>query len=111
MYEKAMEILRWLGDQIGEGAEYFWPIIVRQQWIEVVSWLLFPLVVIGTWLVINKMTDKIQDNEAKTGAKIAVHLLGTLALLIFIGIFCTYLPQLFNPEYYAMKEVLDIIKP
>ena len=52
MYEKAMEILRWLGDQIGEGAEHFWPVIVREQWIEALPWLSLPFFMAGLWWIL-----------------------------------------------------------
>jgi len=111
MYEKAMEILRWLGDQIGEGAEHFWPVIVREQWIEALPWLSLPFFMAGLWWILHRTAKKINSEDDRAVALIAINIVCPLVLLGCMVVFCGRFPQFFNPEYHAMQDVLEMIKP
>lgn len=112
---KVEAIFASLAEQMGVATEHFWPLFVRQQLIEgivgVVSIFIANAVGVSLALQLRKVDRKgpHEDPRAFVGAigvgVILVALAGTVIAMP------TLASNIFNPEYAALKDVIEMVKP
>ena len=119
----------YLSNKIGVGADYFWPILVKQQIIEGVVCAIFWIISIFAFAIFarglvkslvifydedsNKGTPdgQILKNVTKVGRYgIGSVIFGALALITTITFFATNaIGKIFNPEYAALKDIFNLM--
>jgi hypothetical protein len=115
--DKIAVILKVLADKLGTSTEYFWPIFVKQQVIEGITsmgvWFIALVVGIAISLLLFKIykKDSIQNNYSDwLPPAIIVSVITGFILIIFLIALSYGLPLVLNPEYYALKDILDMVK-
>lgn len=109
------ELFSSVGQKIGQGAEWGWPILVKQQivngWISLSYSLLGVLILIfGSWGMSKLIKYTKEEKELWTGiifGFIAVFVIG--GSLLFIN-FTNSIQCFVNPEYMALMSLNDLIK-
>jgi len=105
--DKVENAITIMADKLGMASDHFYPIIVKQQLIS--GWtyigLSVPLFLIATFLIFMG-TDKSIDQEDRNWALF----IGLIFYIFFIGVFGSNIPQILNPEYYALMEIKQFIK-
>ena len=102
-----------LAEKVGVGVEHFYPIFVNQQRLEAIGFILciVPFFVISLVLLklgfAFKATRDIERRDVCFIGCIAFTIV--FAMLFCLGV-CQYVPQLLNPEYSALKDILGMIK-
>lgn len=107
--EKIMEYVDHLANALGVAAEHVWETLVRQAIVNGVVDLTLAVVMlvagVVVWKLINKYGD-VQDWDVEWMPVgflyVALFTVGILSLRFGIS-------QLLNPDYYAIKELLDVI--
>jgi len=117
--EKIELVIKTLAEKIGVGAEHFWPVFVKQQYVEgvssIITWII-PIIVgsIISYIfykfhVIEKEKNKgyYEDGYAfSCGFSIVV----TLMILIIALFRISYaIPKIFNPEYSALRDIIEMV--
>lgn len=118
------EALQQLADALNTTVEYLYPFLIRQAYVvgfqTVIAWLI-PLVIL---LVVYKMATK-EKREANKGKEYdswvwedeGIPYIIAMGVLIFISIITTMImiavapTALLNPEYWALKEIIDSVTP
>jgi len=148
--QRAIEALNAIAEGLGQGANHFYPIIVRQHVIEAAIWIAVPLVMASILLTMAyynfknlkdsavltpeeledvRKHNKQQKEEYKhypslqdlkperrlisnlDGTFLAItSIIGLLALLFLVINTCRFSGALINPEYYALKDILNLMK-
>jgi len=105
--EKAEQALQVLGEKLGQGAEYVWPILVRQQFVYGI--MLSVGAIIGALVLTAGVTMLIKNNnnEGLIVGGSAFTLFGLVGFIICTVCAINYLA---NPEYHAIQEVFNLIK-
>ena len=113
IYEKATEYIETLASSLGVAAEHVYGILVRQQVAEgVTTLIMFGVIylILGIILVVSaKKSDFTYDCLANYIAVIAVILM-VFAAVIGLLTLGGAIMKVMNPEYYAIKEIMDVIK-
>jgi|SRR5581483_6776945 len=115
------QALQPVADKIGQGAQYGWAIVVKQQYIEGVT----SLITFALWLVVLTIAGGFlfrgltkYDWERDAGGKYAVYFIagGITFVIVFLGIiiadpFTWGLKHLLNPDYYALQFFISLANP
>jgi hypothetical protein len=118
MNEKTIaEITQYLDtliERAGGTIETIWPYLIKQAYIEfAISLFCFIVFTTGTILCLALFTkidgSSYADEALKITAMVAALLLAIFAICALIGVMLTSAGAL-NPEYYAIKELLSVIK-
>ena len=136
--DKAMELVEQLATKLGVAAEYLWAVLVKQQYVDGIADIILVVFGIAVMIVLiigaPKLTAKylneytqlrddrlknrgysfssIEEDHCKEMYEIIPYLAFTIGLCVFIFTLCfvvSGVKQVINPEYYALKEVLDTI--
>jgi len=115
--KEIMPLLQQLADQLGTTATHLWEILLRQAPISATIYLIqYGLVIVGclAWLKVTKiMHGKIQKNWDEFHY-VWIGIVWLLLIVFLIaGFICLKdgLIGFINPEYWALREILDVIKP
>jgi hypothetical protein len=113
IYDKATEYIDSIAQSLGVAAEHVYGILVRQQIADGVTTLIIfgvLLAVFGT--VVGVSLKKANWSEDDVYCYVALFGGIALAFIFVIGCFesAGAIKQLINPEYYAIKEIMDVIK-
>jgi len=115
--EKVTNAIEQLAAKIGAGVDYFWPLFVKQQAVD--GWVSL-IVVTGVFLVSlvylilsrNRWHDTRANDISWYGV---VGICAVFVLCISVAVFfvegVSGVKQIMNPEYYAIKEIMQMIKP
>ncbi len=119
VYDDFTEALSAIGDSLAIGAEHVYAILVRQQIVNAYVWCFIFLIssiimIICLTILFNILGDSHGDPEPKSMPKfVASIIVGILNCILFI----TCLVQMnivftgfFNPEYGAIKELMNLIR-
>lgn len=114
MFDKAVEYIDRLAESLGVATEYILEVLIMQKVTEAIVFGSFTLIVslaciVGAYAFIKKFISVDKNKEDATGWGFGVFFSITGAL-VFGAIFCVNLIKLINPEYYALKDILDIFK-
>jgi hypothetical protein len=110
------EIFYPLAEKIGEGAEFGWHVIIRQQYVKSVGWLLASFVAylaVITGLYICRLFKKwhvgIEHSDDYSLYALPILLIG---IGLILGTLFLYegVARLINPEYYAIEFLINLIK-
>jgi formate hydrogenlyase subunit 3/multisubunit Na+/H+ antiporter MnhD subunit len=113
--DKATEYIDALAAKLGVAAEHVYEVLVHQKVMEGVVYSIFlPLVLailIWVFFKIKKSLDE-YDGYNEEGFIIALIITAVVILVMFIVnvvVLPDYVMQIFNPEYYAIREIIDAL--
>jgi len=109
-----------LAEKMGQGAEYFWPIFVKQQVVEAVSSLAIitslTLVLAGLLTAITKLIPKTHEERGEwqpISTAVIICSILSIVTIIAIGFNCSNYEMiatgLINPEYAAIKDAVEMV--
>lgn len=111
--EKVFEYIDVLAQKLGVATEFVFKTLIVQMFIEGIVWSLILIVLLIASIIIYKKVISFVTTVLND-IKEPLIFLSTFILLLIIIIVITYLPynimKIFNPEYYALKEILDVFK-
>jgi len=116
----ALEYLDKVGAKLGMTADTIWPWLIRQQYVYVATpFIIFAVacILVPTALYISRKyhpwNDKLYGTEDVDFVRVvrcaSIVLAAITSVVGTVGVFCN-LPKLINPEYYALKDLLNLIK-
>lgn len=111
------EALTPIAEKIGQGAEFGWEVVVRQQFVEAITMFValgigLVFLFVGIWAACS-LTSRDWDSPVITKKSfIALAGLGIgffMSLISFIGVFAgSAIGRLINPEYYALQFFISL---
>jgi ABC-type phosphate transport system permease subunit len=125
MNENTAKLIEQLAQKLGTTSEYLWRILLKQAAVDATTTLIQFLAVIlfgiTLWKIHKKLMKKVSDDKyAETGydkyeeGAIVPMILSTVVFaILFIICFCCIgdiINGYFNPEYWALKTVLNSIR-
>ena len=114
IYEKATEYIETLASSMGVAAEHVYGVLVRQQFAEGITLtVLLPVILVVLGLILRFCIKKQNENYNDDGYMVATVLLGIFTgLLLVVSLFVIpeSIMKMINPEYYAIKEIMDVLK-
>lgn len=113
--DKATQYIDAIASKLGVASEHVYGLLVKQAIVSGVLDLIFGVALIIATYVLVRMSiwlatsEKAYDNDLEPYGVFTG--IGALVALIF-GIVCMYsgVGELINPEYYAIKEIMDVFK-
>lgn len=118
IYADLKVMLSDVADKVGQGAEYGWTIVVKQQYVIGIT----DLIVAGLSLIGASLTvavgvyfwKNLQKARCDDGNVAGIIFLGVIPSIILTVCFVTYLtmgiPRLINPDYYALEFFINSVK-
>lgn len=135
MQEKALEMLQAFAEKLNTTAEYLWQVMVRQALVAGVT----DLVIVAVWIAVAVATWKVHKHLSKpfdkpedggyswekgtitclyfrndSGPLIAMCVFAVVLLGAGVGVLVGVVPDMItaflNPEYWALKEILRVVK-
>lgn len=116
----ALEYLDKIGDKIGMTADTIWPWLVRQQYVYIgtaFTILAIAFILVPSALYLSRRYHPWNDKKYGTEEvdfvrvfRCSVIILAVISSVIGIGGAILNAPKLFNPEFYALKDLIDLIK-
>lgn len=112
MKEELLKRLDVLAAKVGVASEHMWGVLVRQAYIEGISVLVATLLVaIGSVFIWRQF---VKSNGAYDDLDVLWLIAGTISTIIgivFLVISVDLVPTaIFNPEYYALKQILTVLR-
>lgn len=108
MNEQTNQLIRELAEKLGTTSEYLWQALIRQAPIEAWTHLLICgfliMLAVSALRWIRNETEEI--GEWQVGVVIAFSVIGFIAVLFLIMESRMIVAGLFNPEYWALKQIL-----
>lgn len=106
------EYLDKIGEKLGVGAAIIWPWFVRQQYLEA----LVPVIFLGTFAIaficMLKECLRLEKVEKPSeGIMVALCIFCGIGTLASFMVFCTEFFDIFNVEYWALKDLIFQVKP
>lgn len=112
--ESIQKNLSLIASQAGVVLEHLWIILTKQQVLIGLQQFLIGLMGIGFGLFLSYWIGKIKKSGMAVVDKRFVMALGFVVMLIVIfwgaSVIVDSLPRLFNPEYYSIKEAVDMLQ-
>lgn len=110
--EKLKEVFVPVAEKIGQGAEFGWEVVMRQQYVSGVGYLLtslvgFILIIFGIWCAKNykRLTDEDEFPFGIIGATFGFIVGG----ILFIVSFYEGLARFINPAFYAIQFFMGLV--
>jgi len=112
--EKASNALDAITAKLGIGIDHFWPLFVKQQVTEgIIDLLIICLVsmtiAIGIFLCRKFLKERLEESMMDVGMFSLIPLL-LLTLFFAATIKGNPITKIFNPEYHALKEIMEMVK-
>lgn len=118
--DKIAAYINELAAQLGVAAEYIYPMIVRQMFIEGVVYAITSIVFLALtfflWRYLIKNARKFWDTSYKTDSEflmilgyVITGIISIVVTIVAIGTLPDALMQIFNPEYYAIKNIIEMV--
>lgn len=115
---KVLEYIENVGTAVSNGATYGFELLVKQQFVEGIVWTGFNLMwLIITIILVRSFFKRFKEVEYCKEDDVQLWILGISSGIFIVGslvnILCMpeNIMSIFNPEYYAIKEIMDIFKP
>lgn len=115
VYGDVKETLQALGESLKVGAEHVYEVLVTQQIVNSITWLAILCVLITSTAICayycNKFSsEKSKNIELRDGFGWGTLIIGTIAIIVFLCTIETIVTGFVNPEYGAMKEIMEFVK-
>lgn len=107
-----IDLMEKLANQIGTTLDKVYPWFVRQQIIEGLCWIVIPSLLIFLFLILLKKNFRKADwDDMNINALVSVL---SITLILIFGILLliklpNFLPQILNPNYYAIQDMSTMI--
>jgi uncharacterized integral membrane protein len=114
--EELAPLLEQLAAQLNTTVEFLWGVMIRQAQYEFVFFIVGILVILFLYIAIHHVVlramIKMEENEEnKAMASIIISIIGAFILLLYILINGkSAMVALFNPEYWALQQILEFIR-
>lgn len=119
--DKAFNYIDAVAEKLGVAAEHVYGIMVKQQFVEGITTItMIPLMLLIFGFVFYKLityTSKNWDDLYADDREVFFGIMNIVVGIIFIITFIAFvvdvpgaIGRLVNPEYYAIKEILDVLK-
>lgn len=105
-----------VGEKIGVAGNQVWPWLIRQQYVEsigsIICFLFFSIIFFILLYNTLKTENFLERNEdAKDGTLLAFLIVSAIGFFISLIFFVTESFDIFNPEYWALKDLLNMLNP
>lgn len=116
---KLQEVFTPIAAKIGEGAEFGWEVIMKQQYVVailgVVQFMFGVLLAIGTYSFVRYAIKRNKDNRGYYNDWTAVGIVvstfgGVFAITSIMCGFYDAITHFINPEYYAIEFFINLVK-
>ena len=102
-----------LAAKIGITVEQIWPWMIRQQYVEAIYYSVLAIlgIIVSSIILITtiKYWEKIFANDCEVGCVVGnVLFIGFTFVLVIMAIVA--IPNIFNPEYWALKDLIRMIR-
>ena len=118
IFEQLKPFLAEMSQVLGQGAEFSWAVAMKQQYVTAtigLFWAALGFIGIIGGLISLKTLTKIWDEDNVPEAKgiiiVLLVTLGALSFIPFISGSIVAIQHLVNPEWYAIKDIVSLIKP
>jgi hypothetical protein len=109
--DKAFGYIDSVAQKLGVAAEHVWPLMIKQQVVGGITDLFFGVVLaVAAYLLIRQAMKDLTTYEGSEERGLVLSFLGGIAAIF--AFFCIYFSvgPIINPEYYAIQEILEVIK-
>lgn len=96
-----------LGSSLKVGAEHVYGVIVKQQIVKAITWLIIDLLFIGFTIILWIMWSKDSDKDEWWAVPVIMNI---ISLFIFFFTIDIIIGGFVNPEYGAMKDVVEFVQ-
>jgi hypothetical protein len=114
VYNDVKQALDGMADALKVGAEHVYTVIVRQQLVDSITYLLSYVVIIGISLALYKKGCAIQSKDDDDERLIPLYMFSGVFAIIFVALFAVTISDVvtgfFNPEYGAIMEIKSFVK-
>lgn len=115
--KQLQEVFTPIAQKIGEGAGYGWEVVLKQQYLEAVMGLVYATMsIIGIFIVYKVckhfllLQEKDPDSDYGFFAILISVFIGIPCLMVFILGTETAITHFINPEFYAIKFFIHLVK-
>lgn len=117
--EKLIEHIDKIAQQLGVASEYIWGTLVMQKFVEGIVYssifltTFLTFIILFRWALKRVSTYEVEDSSEinpYTAITIITGITVIVCLVVGIPIMSDQIMKIFNPEYYAFKELLDSFK-
>jgi len=113
-FDELIKRLDVIADKVGQGAEHFWPLVVKQVyinfWVGLGSLLLMLTLACISGLIARRISINNRDEDIVVCYLVAAGFFGIIAGVLLLGFLCIWLPSVLNPEYAALVSLLENVK-
>lgn len=118
LYGDTKEALKSIGSALKVGSEHVYEVLVKQQIVGAVTWLItFIVLLLGVILdvkLVKWLSDPKKDADSYTG-QIVIAIVVSAGLVVgLLGFFChisEIVTGFVNPEYGALKDIMEMVHP
>lgn len=108
------ELLAPIGEKIGQGAEFGWEVVMKQQTIIAVSgilWVLFGIIILFTiYKVVSNGLKKDEYFFEEVWPVLLIFFGGIAGIVMIVGGTSDAVTHFINPEYYAIEFFIGLVK-
>ena len=108
--EKVEKVVIAIGKGIGKSAKYVYPIMVKQQFLEGIVALSVFIFFTVVAFISYKNIEGWDSQKNECGVSNIIFIVAMIGVCISFVVAVTSMGQLFNPEYYALKEIMGMVK-
>ena len=114
MNEQTLNLINQLSEKLGTTSEYLWGVLIKQAPIDAIvnlfSYFIFILIGVGLYYG-HKFIKKCElyDEEPIGFIMVIISVIYALLFMIFTILLPSDLLGLYNPEYWALKEILSTL--
>ena len=111
--EEVLSKLDALAAKIGVTVEQVWLWVVKQQYVDAIYYSITAsifIIITTTMMILTKKYWEKIEKESLEGFFVGVNIVVSIITIITISIALTAIPNVFNPEYWALKDLMGMIK-
>lgn len=118
MEQKAFELIEQMAAKLGVAVQFVMSALIRQAYVEAITWVVVDLLFIVVSVFIFRNIRKIvkwcygEDDDLRTEAAILMvpAIIYIVCMLVCLCHIETIVTGFLNPEYWAIKQILDLAK-